>query len=934
MNLSQTHRSFFDLDFVRRSYPQTVGLTDAELIESLLDRHNSHPFNPNCIFDVNWYAQKCTETEVSEVPNPIIRYLTKGAGEDAWPNPFFDPLFFRRNVGVAAREYPTLVELALANLDGGLAAFHPFIDVAFICEARGHPANFQFYVDLFSGTLDIRRSHPLFDVDYVRDQGGADVTNLREAFAWYWESGGDLATHELFDVEFYQDQLKASGSVVYSVYHYLISSQPLSPQPLLDTAFYLAGVDAAGAQPVSRPLEHFIVKGQAMDIAPSPYFDVKYYRDQACCGQDALQHYVGGGHERFSPHPFINALEGRLLARASQHRVQSLAARLAQRPDGVPMSLTPDLDPVFLAKISKDQVQDLSDLRKRYFHHGYPGGQRPNALITEPFVVARLSALGEVEDVTLQTYFSKALHQCKRLLVALENLDDTEPNRVWLDILRSQIANPEVEFVVVGARGGSLLSEFASAAHLWVLSGLSTEIAPLDTLRRSSKRLAEVIASNPPVAAFVEVEGGILLPEAMAVLKCPTIVFGGAGLARRSAEEVHRMAAFTDHILCASALVKSKLQGYFKPGEGPATTVFGASLESLRSEAGSRKNPADTRRALGLPEDAIIVVGSGPLDIENSVDLFGVVAAKCLSNVGLAADVYFVWHGGRVKDPNTPQFYASYFVQASAASDRIRIISNPDLEDVLADADIYLKFCRNSADISGVTAAKAAGLPVVLSRGHPDGERIAESNGVILVDAFDLNSVCDTLLHLFTAGEERQRLGADGQRSVQTAPGIPKFIERINTVLVDIESSLQLRADLALVPKKTALIVASGKMSAALVGGQGRQDSHQGQAIKRLDPAKITFATVSPRLQDLISGFGCDEIVVCSGSEGLSRDFVSGFSHAVWVAEGLISELTELYRLGLGFEEIFVRNEKLIAEMSHLNPKIAALMSTLDETPT
>ena len=154
----------------------------------------------------------------------------------------------------------------------------------------------------------------------------------------------------------------------------------------------------------------------------------------------------------------------------------------------------------------------------------------------------------------------------------------------------------------------------------------------------------------------------------------------------------------------------------------------------------------------------------------------------------------------------------------------------------------------------------------------------------------------------------------------------------MNSVLANNGTDLQLRPDPGFAPKDAVLIVASKKMAGVFLAGPGKEDAYKGKTIKHFYPKQIAAGTLPVQLQDHISDISCDEIVWCTGSEGLSREFVSEFSHAIWVAEGLTSQLREFYRLGLEFEKIFVGNGKIIGEMTNLNPTIAAIMSVLDES--
>ena len=59
------------------------------------------------LFDEDWYLARNSDVRNSGV-DPLLHYVLFGAGEDRWPNPIFDPLWYRRQHGLSRQTNPLL----------------------------------------------------------------------------------------------------------------------------------------------------------------------------------------------------------------------------------------------------------------------------------------------------------------------------------------------------------------------------------------------------------------------------------------------------------------------------------------------------------------------------------------------------------------------------------------------------------------------------------------------------------------------------------------------------------------------------------------------------------------------------------------------------------------------------------------------------------
>ncbi len=923
-NLAQKHAGFFDTNDIRRRFQLSGVMADADLIQSLLDPANTTPFAPNCIFDPKFYARAHGVTT-----NPIRHYLEQGAQAGLAPNALFDPAFFLRNAGALADDHPSLVSFALSRLGTDLVAFHPFIDMDFIQAAHPDRDMADLQARLFRGALQIDQPHPLFDVAHIRTIAGREDLDLPAAVNFYWSCGRDIATHPLFDIAHYQSQLSADAGVRHSVYHYLTRANPPSPHPLLGAEFYRNQVRATLGDAPARAMEHFLTKGQPLGLDPSPFFVTRFYQAQSGCGDDALRHYVEGGHTRFAPHPLINQAAARLVLRATDEP-RPLAQVLAQSPAKLPQDVLPDFDADFYGAVVDKPSAAPAQLRDQYLRTGFTNGGRPNGLLSIPYIQAQCCAAGLDSSPPVRTYYLNGWHRRPRLLLALETLDDNDANRGWLALCRSQMHSATPEIIVVAPQDGPLSGAFSEVAHLWPLAQPSADAVPMAQLAQSGERLRDILRANPPVAALVEANNSLTLAQVLADPRTPMIAHGDRGLGRLPPQDLTRLTQMADHVLCGSTQVTSLLDPLLADRPGKVTAGFQVQAPTRKRDACAPSQRAKTRALLGLPDDQIIIVASGALDIDNGVDLFGALAAHCLRQ-NTFEGITFLWHGTGAQYVHTPFFYAQHFVRTVAPANRLRIIADPDLATVLEAADIYLKFGRDGAAHGGIHEAAEAGLPILVTQNHAQA---ADLPGVTQLAPFDMDGARDALAALITAPQARAEQGALARSGLDQLGTRPSFDMLLKEALATVAPALRLQPIIATTAPRHMLLAVNGDLYRDAFVPLGQAGHYDGLATTQIDSLAQVVDSVPQDLRTPLLTMGCDRITVFPGCQGMTLRTPEPFDHATWLVEGQLAELSELYQLGLAFDQILVRKPALVSEMSNLNPRIAAVMTVLDKHPS
>jgi glycosyltransferase involved in cell wall biosynthesis len=173
-------------------------------------------------------------------------------------------------------------------------------------------------------------------------------------------------------------------------------------------------------------------------------------------------------------------------------------------------------------------------------------------------------------------------------------------------------------------------------------------------------------------------------------------------------------------------------------GAVPDTTPFELPVVPLGIDAeqlagGQRERVRDE---LGIPADAVLVLGMGRFTEFDKMDLFPLVQAVAAVSSGTAPDappVYLLLAGARqgTKTPEMVQIWAN----AIGFGERVRLLVDFPSErkaDILAAADLFVSLADNPQETFGlsVVEAMAAGLPVIAS--DYDGYKDTAPDGVAL----------------------------------------------------------------------------------------------------------------------------------------------------------------------------------------------------------
>lgn len=170
---------------------------------------------------------------------------------------------------------------------------------------------------------------------------------------------------------------------------------------------------------------------------------------------------------------------------------------------------------------------------------------------------------------------------------------------------------------------------------------------------------------------------------------------------------------------------------------------------------------ANLREKLGLPHDALIVLGVGYADLRKGADLFVSVGARLT-----AADprVHLIWLGHPDMSVEARLLEA---IRETPFPDRIRFVGrDPHTDDFYAGADVLALTSREDPFPSVVMESLDVGVPVVGFSGAGGFEPFLRRCGSALVPDFDTAAFAEQCLALLNDIDYRHRIGAQGKALV------------------------------------------------------------------------------------------------------------------------------------------------------------------------
>ncbi len=346
---------------------------------------------------------------------------------------------------------------------------------------------------------------------------------------------------------------------------------------------------------------------------------------------------------------------------------------------------------------------------------------------------------------------------------------------------------PGVECWIFLLKGGELADAFARVAptldvHALAAHGISLPDIPAELARRFREYSSRGIAiCNTMVlsdfhAAFAEQQ----VPVLSWVHELPISIehFGGKCAIDQITAASRRM------IVPADAVRRAMIDRY---GVDPdqITTVYNG-LEARTRDLGRKRETVrrQVRTELGIPEDALIVLGCGTIELRKGADLF---AQLCRHVVGQAsagepaANTWFIWVG-----QTWYTFFEDWLIhdaEHKVAKGRL-IFTGPrdDTVPYFMAADLFALTSREDPCPVTNLEAMESGLPVVAFEQSGGAPEVLQDAG-ICVPHLDVSAMAEAVRELLNRPTRRTEMGRRGQEIIRSTFTWPRFMGQFEKIL-------------------------------------------------------------------------------------------------------------------------------------------------------
>lgn len=532
-----------------------------------------------------------------------------------------------------------------------------------------------------------------------------------------------------------------------------------------------------------NPFIHYIHYGHKEERQPNPLFDPFYYKRQIKrnISGDPFLDYLKRGYKYANPHPLFDQTYyfSQFKKENSYKTPLEYYIKYNRRHRKSP---TPLFDWEFYKNSNTDISENQIDLLIHYLKYGEFENRNPNYSLSSSKLRKRrrkdnenqmtysgktklelISADDNLSESILhfQKNLSGSIQKEKLILFVSHEASRTGAPLIILEIAKnfSKIKNIRPFFILLS--GGDLLSSFQSIGFTFVLNGLSNY-----DIENKTRAILSAITNQELLCAYVNSAESryVLKPLFDNKIFTISLIHEMANLYNKN--EWNIISLFSDKIVFPSQIVK-ELGILNNKLETQKIEVRGQGL--LKPELFEiNKNIAKVklRKELGIPEESLIILGSGTRILRKGIDLFVNIAFTFLTNND-NPHVYFLWLGGNNNDVTN-----NWILHDLTNFDkRDQIIFLPHKENTLltfVGSDIFLMTSRADPFPCVIHEAMAAELPVVCyDKGGGFAEIVNETCGIVVPygNLILINNALEILVHDKVL---RENLGGNAKKMIET----------------------------------------------------------------------------------------------------------------------------------------------------------------------
>jgi glycosyltransferase involved in cell wall biosynthesis len=360
-----------------------------------------------------------------------------------------------------------------------------------------------------------------------------------------------------------------------------------------------------------------------------------------------------------------------------------------------------------------------------------------------------------------------------------------------LHFLRWFKRNSDRPFSVLLGRGGELVADFEELADTWSIDrscwrreALRTRLlfaaglgawarrAEATDAQRFAARFPPALVYTNSIASARAIE--MLAPQVPILTHVHELEFV---FSTEPESALSRLLAETrQFIACSNGARENLLHKHGVLASKIETIYESIPVADIKAE----RTREQVLRELQIPDDALLIIGSGTASWRKGTDLFIQLArAVCRQR----SHAYFAWIGA-VWYPDVAQF--EHDVRLAGLTERVRFtgaVLKP--ADYLAAADVFVLTSREDPYPLVCLEAAAVAKPIVCFAGAGGMPEFVEEDCGFVVPYLDVMAMANRVVHLLDSLECRVTMGAAARRKVmkrhdisRAAPRIMEIIER------------------------------------------------------------------------------------------------------------------------------------------------------------